>query len=85
VPELRVRRGSVGEGRPEPPQALGQASEYVFGGVGRAAKNAHRPTLWRNVAVGTVAVENNLNIANMDWQEFAAAVDEDGVFRGPDD
>jgi hypothetical protein len=25
------------------------------------------------------AVENNLNIANMDWQEFAAAVDEDGV------
>jgi hypothetical protein len=31
------------------------------------------------------AVENNLKIANMDWQEFAAAVDEDGVFRGPDD
>jgi hypothetical protein len=30
-------------------------------------------------------VENNLNIANMDWQEFAAAVDEDGVFRGLDD
>ncbi|MGW1341032.1 DUF6924 domain-containing protein [Kribbella sp. NPDC002412] len=28
------------------------------------------------------AIENNLNIANMDWQEFAAAVDEDGVFRG---
>ena len=31
------------------------------------------------------AIENNLNIANMDWQEFAAAVDEDSVFRGFDD
>jgi Domain of unknown function (DUF6924) len=31
------------------------------------------------------AIENNLNIANMDWQEFAAAVDEDGVFRGFED
>lgn len=28
------------------------------------------------------AVENNLNIANMDWQDFTHAVDEDGVFRG---
>ena len=28
------------------------------------------------------SVDNNLNISNMDWAEFAAAVDEDGVFRG---
>jgi hypothetical protein len=27
-------------------------------------------------------VENNLNIANMGWEEFADAVDEDGTFRG---
>jgi len=27
-------------------------------------------------------VENNLNISNMDWEEFASAVDEGGVFRG---
>jgi hypothetical protein len=27
-------------------------------------------------------VENNLSIANMDFVEFADAVDEDGVFRG---
>jgi hypothetical protein len=27
------------------------------------------------------AIENNLSIANMDFEEFAAAVDEDGVFR----
>jgi hypothetical protein len=27
-------------------------------------------------------VENNLNTANMDWEEFADAAGEDGVFRG---
>ena len=27
-------------------------------------------------------VENNLSISNMDFEEFAEAVDEDGVFRG---
>jgi hypothetical protein len=28
------------------------------------------------------AVENNLNIANMDWAEFADDTDESGVYRG---
>lgn len=28
------------------------------------------------------SVENNLSIANMDFEEFAEAVDADGVFRG---
>jgi hypothetical protein len=32
------------------------------------------PELW--------GVDNNLNIANMDWTDFADAVDEGGVFRG---
>ena len=27
-------------------------------------------------------VENNLSIANMDFEEFAQAVDQDGIFRG---
>jgi hypothetical protein len=27
-------------------------------------------------------IENNLSIANMDFEEFANAVDESGVFRG---
>jgi len=27
-------------------------------------------------------IENNLSIANMDFEEFADAVDSDGVFRG---
>jgi hypothetical protein len=28
------------------------------------------------------SVENNLNIGNMDWEEFAREVGHDGVFRG---
>ena len=28
------------------------------------------------------SIENNLSIANMDFDEFAACVDEDGIFRG---
>jgi hypothetical protein len=27
-------------------------------------------------------VENNLNISNMDWEEFASEVGDDGIFRG---
>jgi len=27
-------------------------------------------------------VENNLNIANMDWEDFAGAAGADGIFRG---
>ena len=28
------------------------------------------------------AIENNLSVANMDFEEFAEAVDEDGIYRG---
>jgi hypothetical protein len=27
-------------------------------------------------------IENNLSIANMDWEDFAESVDQDGIFRG---
>jgi uncharacterized protein DUF6924 len=27
-------------------------------------------------------VDNNLNISNTDWEDFAGAAGEDGVFRG---
>jgi hypothetical protein len=30
------------------------------------------------------SVDNNLNLANMDWEEFSAAVDGGGVYRGFD-
>ncbi|GAA5180051.1 hypothetical protein GCM10023322_11460 [Rugosimonospora acidiphila] len=28
------------------------------------------------------SVQNNLFLANMDWEEFAGSVDDDGIFRG---
>ncbi|WP_305788649.1 DUF6924 domain-containing protein [Symbioplanes lichenis] len=28
------------------------------------------------------SVQNNLSIANMNWEEFAETVDQDGIFRG---
>ncbi len=37
---------------------------------------------FRCVASELWGVENNLNISNMDWEEFASAVDEGGIFRG---
>jgi hypothetical protein len=36
----------------------------------------------RVVAAQLWSIENNLSGANMDFEEFAGAVDEDGVFRG---
>jgi Domain of unknown function (DUF6924) len=36
----------------------------------------------RVVAEELPSIENNLSIANMDFAEFVAAADEDGVFRG---
>jgi hypothetical protein len=36
----------------------------------------------RAVPAAVQAIENNLSIANIDFAEFADAVDEDGIFRG---
>ena len=40
----------------------------------------HEP--FRCVASELWGVENNLNIANMDWKEFSDHTGSDGVFRG---
>jgi hypothetical protein len=37
---------------------------------------------FRAVPAAVQSVENNLSIANMDFAEFADAVDQDGIFRG---
>ena len=37
---------------------------------------------FRTVPSQIQAIENNLSIANMDWEDFADNVDADGVFRG---
>ncbi|MFI0354575.1 DUF6924 domain-containing protein [Actinomadura sp. 9N407] len=36
----------------------------------------------RVIATEFWSIDNNLSIANMDYEEFADAVDEDGTFRG---
>jgi hypothetical protein len=36
----------------------------------------------RVVAEELWSIENNISLANMDWEEFVNAADEDGVFRG---
>jgi hypothetical protein len=37
---------------------------------------------FRAIPTQVQSIENNLSIANMDFEEFAEAVDESGVFRG---
>lgn len=37
---------------------------------------------FRCIADELWSVDNNLNIGNMDWEEFADATDEHGVYRG---
>lgn len=39
---------------------------------------------FRCIARELWSVDNNLNLANMDWVEFASRTDEDEVFRGID-
>jgi hypothetical protein len=41
-------------------------------------------TPFRVIASELPAVENNLNLSNLDWEDFADAVDDYGVFRGFD-
>jgi hypothetical protein len=37
---------------------------------------------FRVVAAEVWSVENNINLANMDWHDFTDAADGDGIFRG---
>lgn len=39
-------------------------------------------TPFRCIAPELWSVENNLNLSNMDWEEFSNAVEADGVHRG---
>jgi hypothetical protein len=43
---------------------------------------AERGRQFRAIATEIASIENNLSIANMGFEEFAALVDETGVFRG---
>jgi hypothetical protein len=39
-------------------------------------------TPFRAVAAELGSVEANINLANLDWDDFTRSVDDDGVFRG---
>jgi hypothetical protein len=39
-------------------------------------------TPFRCISSELWGVDNNLNISNMDWEDFAGAAGKDGVFRG---
>ena len=66
---------------------------FVFVADRMTLTNPDRPVLvvdaseqagrtFRVVPASLWSVENNLALANMDFEEFAAAVDADGIFRG---
>lgn len=69
------RRSSSGSG---PGRRGGRSSAGRRGHRRCSARRPGRPPreLW--------SVDNNLNIANMDWEEFADNTDGDGIFRGFD-
>ena len=37
---------------------------------------------FRAIPTQIQAIQNNLSISNMDFAEFSAAIDDDGIFRG---
>jgi hypothetical protein len=71
----------------------GEQHTFVFLADGFTLSHREHPVLvvdlydepgrtFRVIPTELWAVENNLSIANMDFYEFAEAVDPDGVFRG---
>lgn len=71
----------------------GSRRSFVFLADARACQTPDHPVLvvdlldepgrtFRVIAAHAWAVENNLRLANMDFDDFAAAVDKNGVFRG---
>jgi hypothetical protein len=48
----------------------------------RANDGRPEPEPFRVIPSELWGVENNINIANMDWEDFSGSVDHDGVFRG---
>ncbi|WP_147456927.1 DUF6924 domain-containing protein [Micromonospora pisi] len=51
-------------------------------GLEDQGKGPHYGATFRVVPEEMWSVQNNLSLANMDWEEFADNVDEDGIFRG---
>lgn len=67
--------------------------EYVFLFDETTASHVDHPILvvdlyhergrqFRSVPTQIHGIESNLSISNMDWEDFADSVDDDGIFRG---
>lgn len=61
---------------------LGQEDAPVLVVPMRAGPDGADRVPFRVVVSWLWSVENNLSISNMDWEDFARNLDEDGVFRG---
>ncbi|PPK90182.1 hypothetical protein CLV92_1272 [Kineococcus xinjiangensis] len=90
VEDLQWRDASV-----EDLVAAAPASGLIVVADAAALASAELPVLVVNVEDGVAeelrvtpaalwSIENNLSIANMDWEDFTAATGPDGVFRGFD-
>ena len=73
------------------PEGYGQTFLFVVDGV--TVSHTDQPILvvdlytkrgrsFRAIPSQIQGIENNLSIANMDWEDFGNNVDDDGVFRG---
>ncbi|UQU61900.1 hypothetical protein COUCH_22960 [Couchioplanes caeruleus] len=67
--------------RPDQPILVVKLYDYAEGPVDQGRGPLYGDT-FRVVPSEMWSVQNNLSLANMDWAEFAAEVDRDGVFRG---
>jgi hypothetical protein len=68
---------------PDHPVLVVNLYDYVAGVSGdEQGSGPSYGDTFRVVPSAMWSVQNNLSISNMDWAEFAAAVDADGVFRG---
>jgi hypothetical protein len=54
----------------------------LYAGDGLGREGAGYGATFRVVPSEIWSVQNNLSLANMDWEDFGDEVDEEGVFRG---
>jgi hypothetical protein len=92
VIDERVWEGAAWEEVREPALAAPEHAAVLFIVDHQALANEHAVVVidlsgearspFRCIAQELWSVDNNLNLANMGWEEFAEAADADGVFRG---
>ena len=66
---------------PDRPVLAVRVWDYEEGG-GDNGKGPDYGSTFRVIPSEMWAVENNISLANMDWEDFTDNVDDDGIFRG---